>query len=450
VTAKRWRCTIEPDHYQGLSRVSQATFKTQGGPLSPEEVERFASHPGFEAARALRSWDDAGKTQGLDAGTLRDYEELVRRLAAEHGSVSGQALSFPAIWLRDNCPCALCRDPRSQRKFFQITDLPEGLSVADVEVTDDKAVVTFLPDGHRSVFSREWLASQASSRVGDGRNEQDKWIWSAGDFAATSRHADWSSYCSDDAVRLDVLRGIERFGFAVLHGTPTEERTVLTVARTFGFVRETNYGELFDVRVEVDPSNLAFTGVAISPHTDNPYRDPVPTMQLLHCLSNDVDGGESGLVDGFRVAAMLRDEQPHFFDVLTSTPVMFAWGDAYSALRAERPMIELDPLGRIRGIRFNNRSMQALQLDGGRIIEYYDAYRYFARIAERPELMLTFRLESGDCLVFDNTRLLHARTAFQDSCRGRRHLQGCYSDLDGLASTVAVLERAHAAQYADT
>jgi gamma-butyrobetaine dioxygenase len=450
VTAKRWRCTIEPDHYQGLSRVSQATFKTQGGPLSPEEVERFASHPGFEAARALRSWDDAGKTQGLDAGTLRDYEELVRRLAAEHGSVSGQALSFPAIWLRDNCPCALCRDPRSQRKFFQITDLPEGLSVADVEVTDDKAVVTFLPDGHRSVFSREWLASQASSRVGDGRNEQDKWIWSAGDFAATSRHADWSSYCSDDAVRLDVLRGIERFGFAVLHGTPTEERTVLTVARTFGFVRETNYGELFDVRVEVNASNLAFTGVAISPHTDNPYRDPVPTMQLLHCLSNDVDGGESGLVDGFRVAAMLRDEQPHFFDVLTSTPVMFAWGDAYSALCAERPMIELDPLGRIRGIRFNNRSMQALQLDGGRIIEYYDAYRYFARIAERPELMLTFRLEAGDCLVFDNTRLLHARTAFQDSCRGRRHLQGCYSDLDGLASTVAVLERAHAAQYADT
>ena len=225
---------------------------------------------------------------------------------------------------------------------------------------------------------------------------------------------------------------------------------MLTVARTFGFVRETNYGELFDVRVEVDPSNLAFTGVAISPHTDNPYRDPVPTMQLLHCLSNDVDGGESGLVDGFRVAAMLRDEQPHFFDVLTSTPVMFAWGDAYSALRAERPMIELDPLGRIRGIRFNNRSMQALQPEGSLIIEYYDAYRYFARIAERPELMLTFRLESGDCLVFDNTRLLHARTAFQDSCRGRRHLQGCYSDLDGLASTVAVLERAHAAQYADT
>jgi gamma-butyrobetaine dioxygenase len=91
-----------------------------------------------------------------------------------------------------------------------------------------------------------------------------------------------------------------------------------------------------------------------------------------------------------------------------------------------------------------------LQPEGSLIIEYYDAYRYFARIVERPELMATFRLESGDCLVFDNTRLLHARTAFQESGRGRRHLQGCYSDLDGLASTVTVLERAHAARDTDT
>ena len=213
------------------------------------------------------------------------------------------------------------------------------------------------------------------------------------------------------------------------------------IARTFGFVRETNYGELFDVRVEANPNNLAFTGAAISPHTDNPYRDPVPTIQLLHCLSNDVDGGESGLVDGFRAAQILREDHPNFFDVLTSTPVTFAWGDESNELRAERPMIELDPVGRIRGVRFNNRSLQTLWRDATHIAEYYDAYRCFARIVKRPELMMTFRLESGDCVAFDNTRVLHARTAFDESGSGRRHLQGCYADLDGLASTVALLER---------
>jgi gamma-butyrobetaine dioxygenase len=48
-------------------------------------------------------------------------------------------------------------------------------------------------------------------------------------------------------------------------------------------------------------------------------------------------------------------------------------------------------------------------------------------------------LSPGDCLIFDNTRVLHARTAF--AATGERHLQGCYADLDGLLSTLAVLRR---------
>jgi hypothetical protein len=60
-------------------------------------------------------------------------------------------------------------------------------------------------------------------------------------------------------------------------------------------------------------------------------------------------------------------------------------------------------------------------------------------LRDRPELMLTFRLGPGDCVVFDNTRILHARTGFDAT--GKRHLQGCYADLDGVASAVAVLRR---------
>jgi gamma-butyrobetaine dioxygenase len=44
-------------------------------------------------------------------------------------------------------------------------------------------------------------------------------------------------------------------------------------------------------------------------------------------------------------------------------------------------------------------------------------------------------------VIFDNTRLMHSRTAFDDSSIGSRHLQGCYADLDGLASTVETLTR---------
>ena len=47
---------------------------------------------------------------------------------------------------------------------------------------------------------------------------------------------------------------------------------------------------------------LAYTSLGLSPHTDNPYRKPVPCIQLLHCIINEVSGGHSTLVDGFKVA----------------------------------------------------------------------------------------------------------------------------------------------------
>ena len=127
--------------------------------------------------------------------------------------------------------------------------------------------------------------------------------------------------------------------------------------------------------------------------------------------------------------------------MLSSTPVDFAWSDDRHSLRARRSLIELDERGRIRAVRFNNRSMQALRLPYNDIVSFYDAYRRFAEILVRPELELTFRLGPGDCVIFDNTRLMHSRTAFDESTGGSRHLQGCYADLDGLASSVEVLER---------
>ncbi|MGW4609503.1 2-trimethylaminoethylphosphonate dioxygenase [Streptomyces sp. NPDC004532] len=353
---------------------------------------------------------------------------------------------LPAMWLRDNCPCAECRDPRSGQKLFQITALPTGLRVGSAGAaagTVEVAVeVVWEPDGHRSVYPVAWLAANRPGRTdhGDLRTEHGKELWTARDIAGRLPAADWADYLDKPGVRARMLESVLRLGFMLLRAVPQREEQVLEVAETFGYVRETNYGKLFDVRVEPDPNNLAFTSVAITPHTDNPYRDPVPTLQLLHCLVNDADGGDSGLVDGFAAAAMLRREDPEAFEVLTRTPVPFVFRDAGTELRADRPLIGTDSLGRVREVRFNNRSISTLRLPAEELEHFYAAYRTFAELLLRPELQLDLRLTPGDCLVFDNTRLLHARTAFAQD--GARHLQGCYADLDGLAGTLAVLRRA--------
>ena len=76
----------------------------------------------------------------------------------------GHLLRFPAVWLRDNCPCADCLDPVSGQKLKDITELPDGLAVSAAEDAGDAVIVTYAPDGHRSAFSRAWLAAARPQR----------------------------------------------------------------------------------------------------------------------------------------------------------------------------------------------------------------------------------------------------------------------------------------------
>lgn len=348
-------------------------------------------------------------------------------------------IDIAAIWLRDNCPCPQSRAANGQR-LFNIVDLPANTRVERALVTGGDVEVEFGPDGHRAVFAlADLLAADAPPRLADARHEGAKRLWRLAEEAAGEAAApagiDWFDYLADPAP---ALRAVVADGFALLRGVPTDPGQVEAVAETFGFVRKTNYGTMFDVRVEENPVNLAFTGLAISPHTDNPYRDPVPTLQLLHCLHNGAVGGESGLVDGFAAAALLREQDPRAFEALTTTPVTFRFDSADAHLSATMPMIALDQSGRIREIRFNNRSMAAPRLAPERARAFYDAYRAFAELLYEPAAQLNLQLDAGDCLIFDNTRLLHARTAF--AATGGRHLQGAYADLDGLLSTLHTTE----------
>jgi gamma-butyrobetaine dioxygenase len=309
----------------------------------------------------------------------------------------GRTLRFPAVWLRDNCPCPQCVAPGTGQKLNDITDLPDGLAVAGTEDHGGSVVVTFAPDGHRSAFARSWLAGHEldHGEGGDGRTEDDKVLWLAADLApGRFPEASWPRYLDQPEVRLRALDAVLRMGFVLLRDVPAEPGRVLEVAASFGFVRETNYGRLFDVRVEPAPGNLAFTSRAIRPHTDNPYRDPVPTVQLLHCLRAAGEGGDTGLVDGFAAAAAFRASDPESFGILAKTPVPFGYVDKETELRASLPLIQLSPRGRVRGVRFNNRSARPLRLPYAEVTAFYPAYRRWAWLLAEPGRQLNLR--AGD------------------------------------------------------
>ncbi|MCU1368177.1 MAG: Gamma-butyrobetaine dioxygenase [Ilumatobacteraceae bacterium] len=351
-------------------------------------------------------------------------------------------LEISALWLRDSCICNECRHAGSGQRLRSVLELDPSTSATAVAIDGDSVRVMFSPDDHAGVFSLEWLRVNAPGRapVFDDRSERGRTPWRAADMADGPPTVSWSQLLAAGPTRAIALGRLFDLGLLLVRGVPTQAGQVLDVVRTFGFVRTTNYGDLFDVRVEPQPTNLAFTGRAIGPHTDNPYREPVPGIQLLHCLTSSANGGENVLIDGFSAAAMLRAEDRAAYELLATTRLTFAFEDAGTVLRATGTTLEVNADGDVRGIRWNDRSVQPPQVAADRVDDVYAALRSFAAILARPDLRVHLTLAPGDCIVFDNTRILHARTAFTDGA-GARHLQGCYADLDGLASTVAVLER---------
>jgi gamma-butyrobetaine dioxygenase len=336
-----------------------------------------------------------------------------------------EGMEFHPLWLRDNCPCPECRHESGQR-LLDTRALPDDLEVVAV----DGCTVSF-SDGHESVFDPDWLRAHAAEPPVRRRR-----LWSA-EIQDTLPVARFDDVTEGGPALRDWLASVDELGFAILTGGPTEPETVTRVAGLFGFVRETNYGRLFDVKTVVNPTNLAFTGLGLGAHTDNPYREPTPTLQLLHCLASSAEGGENTLVDGFRVAQELpRDD----VDLLTRHPIRFRYADGGTELEAERPVISVDARGDVEAVHYNTRSAQPFRLPADVVGRYYEAYQRFGRMLEAPEYRIQFKLDAGDLFIVDNLRVMHGRTGYAAS-GGERHLQGCYADRDGLRSTLAVLSR---------
>lgn len=364
---------------------------------------------------------------------ILSYDAQPEALRIEWGD--GHASTFHYMWLRDNAPEN--RHANGQ-KLIDTLSIPLDLVAKSVSV-NGTVQIEWANDGHVTEFEPTWLRSNAYETSEMATRRSGKRLWDSNSFASTPDSYTFPNLVGDDGYLCEMLGLIRDYGFALLRGVPTESKSLFKVIDLFGYVRDTNYGPHFDVRVESNPTNLAFTSATLGGHTDNPYRHPVPTLQLLHVLNNNVDGGDSTLVDGFCVAEALRERSPEQFGILASTLVTFRFRSEDTDLCHEATIIETNPRGDVTGIRFNNRSMQTFYVEPEKMPAFYAAYHTFAHMLEEERFKITFKMGTGDAMLFDNQRVLHGRIGYTSS--GQRHLQGCYADMDSLLSKLAVLER---------
>ena len=351
---------------------------------------------------------------------------------------------FHAIWLRDNALDPATRDAGNGQRLITLADIPDGLHITSAHIADGQLHATFAPDGKACAWPLDWLAAHTyDTPKRDTLLPEHAQTWDAR-LTSNVPTADLNALQSNDKIRHDWLSSIRQYGFAKITGMTPREGGLFDIVELFGYVRETNYGRLFEVRTEVNPTNLAYTGLGLQAHTDNPYRDPVPTLQILACLENSATGGENMVVDGFAAALRLHEEDPRGFDLLSGYPMRFAYtGSAGVALNSRRPIIELSPDGTLQGIRFNARSAAPnVDVPFEEMAAWYAAYRRLSAIIDDPAMEVQFKLAPGEAFIVDNTRVLHARKGYSGA--GTRWLQGCYADKDGLLSTLAALENGNA------
>ena len=339
---------------------------------------------------------------------------------------------LPALWLRARSPDPLERDEVTGQRLSNPHQLPDDLALTAAREEGGQLHLSF-SDGHSSRFDPQDL--NAGSVLDEGCPAPRAW---RANLSPLPVHQ-WPALGSDAAL-FAAVRDLIELGFVLIHATPTDPKAILDIARRFGFVRETNFGSFFEVYSRPNSNDLAYRPVALGPHTDNPYRTPVPGLQLLHCLQNETSGGLSTLVDSLAVAEQLQREDPEGFALLGRIPVRFEYRDATTQLVAVKPMIELDGTGQMIGVHYSPRLDDIPLMSDTDTRRYHRARKRFGQLFEDPQYELRFKLDPGQLMMFDNNRVLHGRTSF-DPSEGHRQLQGCYIDRDGPRSLYRVLRR---------
>ena len=344
---------------------------------------------------------------------------------------------FSPFWLRDHCHSKESLHPDTLQRQVDTFTIPVDISPSKLEIADGGRTLRIeWQHGGASVLPAAFLWNITQN---DGREVAPRrrlWDRAAiGDAFPTVSH---TQIMSGNEGLLRWLSLVEEYGFALATGVPPTLEATKELVTRIGYVRETIFGGMWEFTANLAFKDTAYTSSAIGPHTDGTYSFDSPGYQLFHCLQFDGSGGDSTLVDGFKVADQIRRTDPLAFQTLSSVKVPAQYlGDGVH-LRAEHSVIALDHNGDFSQIAYNNYDRAPFRLPTPRMNGFYRALNLFNRSINDPSNEITLRLLPGTALLFDNWRTLHGRRAYQ----GFRRLCGAYLNKEDFDSKLRVLRAA--------
>uniref|UniRef100_W8BUB0 Gamma-butyrobetaine dioxygenase n=2 Tax=Ceratitis capitata TaxID=7213 RepID=W8BUB0_CERCA len=257
---------------------------------------------------------------------------LVPRDGASKSPPVKTTMKFPSVWLRDNCYCEKCFHQSSKSRRIDWDYFDTEVLALDVQFdTVTEQVVIKWSDQHTSTYDLKWLSEREFS---DERRQ--KYLnsfyrpkpkhWAGQQLKEIMETFQYQDVMrSDDALRR-WLETLAVRGVAIIEDAPLEQTVVRQLADRVGFIRRTTYGEEFIVQAKPGAKNYAYLSDPLPLHTDLPYYEYKPSVNILHCLvQSQSEGGSNLLVDGFHIADRLQAEHPADYRILTETLV--DWND---------------------------------------------------------------------------------------------------------------------------
>ncbi|KAL2125629.1 hypothetical protein VTJ04DRAFT_1994 [Mycothermus thermophilus] len=354
---------------------------------------------------------------------------------------------FSTLWLRDSCECPRCVDPHSGQKTFSTTDLPLVPALKDAIITPGRHLqLTFAADpvsggeDHVVVYPYETIldwrtAGGRWNRYGFTSNRPENIPWDKASYTellANGRcRVSYKDWLNDDKVFFNALKDLSQTGLIFVTDVPQDEKSVEHIATRIGPLMYTFYGWTWDVKSKPQAENVAYTNVFLGLHQDLMYHDPIPGLQLLHCLANDCSGGESLFSNGLRAAYELKINEPGHYDVLRHQQAWFGYrrnGNHYFA-RRKTIATTLDgwPTSVAWAPPFQTTfPLTTTKKQADAIRRWRIAAKRLQEVMEQERNVFEIKMKPGECVIFDNQRVLHGRREFDAGSTGSRWLKGAY------------------------
>jgi len=335
---------------------------------------------------------------------------------------------YPNIWLRDHARDEENWDKRSnQRKTFTAT-LDFKLKIKSAEILDNgKSIKIIWPDLEKPVtYSYEFLFNNSLNN----KSKIDSLkLWKENDLD-DQIYIDFDTVQSNEGYK-KFLKNLYQYGFSVVQNCKTEMSSVENIVNKIGYVRNSIFGGLWSFESNEDKADSAYTQEELRPHTDATYSNDAPGLQLLLCCDYKAKGGDSIMVDGFKIAEIIKKDNKELFDILSTINVKGSYIGDGVFLEAERPIFNLNSKKELFQVSFNNYDRAPFRFEKDLTIKFYEAIRTFDLMANSKEYQWRHILKPGELLIFNNWRVLHGRGSFD----GTRKISGCYINKEDFDSS---------------